>query len=100
VASYLGLVPGENTTGFSRKRTRLTRAGATPSALGVGPAGLVARHPAQDGSMAQWAKRVAERRGADVGSMALARKLSHVLYAMWKHETIHDPRRAAQPVAA
>lgn len=28
VASYLGLVPGENTTGFRTKRTRLTRAGA------------------------------------------------------------------------
>jgi transposase len=28
VASYLGLIPGENTTGFRAKRTRLTRAGA------------------------------------------------------------------------
>ena len=28
VASYLGLIPGENTTGFRTKRTRLTRAGS------------------------------------------------------------------------
>jgi hypothetical protein len=50
--------------------------------------------------MAQWAKQIAERRGAHVAIMALARKLSHVLYAMWKHETTYDPGRAAQPVAA
>ncbi len=50
--------------------------------------------------MVQWAKQVAARRGAQVAIMALARKLAHVLYALWKHETTYDPVRGARPVAA
>jgi len=50
--------------------------------------------------MVQWATRIAERRGAHVAIMALARKLSHVLYAMWKHRVAYDPARAARPAAA
>jgi hypothetical protein len=48
----------------------------------------------------QWAKQVATRRGAQVAITALARKLAHLLYAMWKHETTYDPARAARPIAA
>jgi transposase len=100
VASYLGLVPGENTTGFRTKRTRLTRAGAPQVrwALGQAAWSLYLRRP-QD-PMVQWAKRIAERRGAQVAIMALARKLAHVLYAMWKHRVTYDPARAARPAAA
>ena len=50
--------------------------------------------------MAQWAKQIADRRGAQVAIMALARKLAHVLYALWKHEASYDPTRAARLVAA
>jgi transposase len=49
VASYLGLVPGENTTGFRTKRTRLTRRCAAGT-LGLRSGGLVARYPTEDGS--------------------------------------------------
>jgi transposase len=100
VASYLGLIPGEDTTGFRTKRTRLTRAGAPQVrwALGQAAWSLYLRRP-QD-PMVQWAKQVAARRGAQVAIMALARKLAHVLYAMWKHRTTYDPARAARPAAA
>jgi hypothetical protein len=50
--------------------------------------------------MVQWAKQVAARRGAQVAIMALARKLAHVLYALWKHGTTYDPARGARPAAA
>ena len=46
------------------------------------------------------AKQVAQRRGAQIAIMALARKLSHVLYAMWKYETIDDSARSARVLAA
>jgi hypothetical protein len=49
--------------------------------------------------MVQWAKQIAERRGVHVAIMALARKLAHVLYALWKHQTSYDPSRAAQLTA-
>jgi transposase len=100
VASYLGLIPGENTTGFRTKRTRLTRAGAPQVrwALGQAAWSLYLHRPRDP--MVQWAKQVALRRGAQVAITALARKLAHVLYAMWKHGTSYDPARGAQPVAA
>jgi transposase len=100
VASYLGLILGENTTGFRTKRTRLTRTGAPQVrwALGQAAWSLYLRRP-QD-PMVQWAKQVAQRRGAQVAIMVLARKLSHVLYAMWKHQSTYDPARRARAVAA
>ena len=50
--------------------------------------------------MVLWAKQVAAPRGNQVAIMALARKLAHVLYALWKHDTAYDPVRGARPVAA
>jgi transposase len=44
VASYLGLVPGENTTGFRTKRTP-DSSRCAPGALGPGAGGLVALQP-------------------------------------------------------
>jgi transposase len=100
VASYLGLIPGENTTGFRTKRTRLTRAGAPQVRWALGQAAWsLYLHRPQD-PMVQWAKQVAARRGAQVAIMALARKLAHVLYALWKHGTTYDPARGARPIAA
>jgi transposase len=100
VASYLGLIPGENTTGFRSRRTHLTRAGAPQVRWALGQAAWsLYRHRPKD-PMVQWAKQIATRRGTLVAIMALARKLAHVLYALWKHETTYDPVRGAQPVAA
>jgi transposase len=100
VASYLGLIPGENTTGFRAKRTRLTRAGAPQVRWALGQAAWSLYLHRPHDPMVQWAKQVAARRGAQVAIMALARKLAHVLYALWKHGTTYDPARGARPVAA
>lgn len=100
VASYLGLTPGEKTTGFRTKRGRLTRAGAPQVrwALGQAAWSCYLRRPRDP--MVQWAKQIAARRGAQVAIMALARKLSHVLYALWKHKTTYDPSRGARGALA
>jgi hypothetical protein len=49
--------------------------------------------------MVQWAKQVAARRGPHVAIMALARKLAHVLYALWEHQATYGPLHSAQPAA-
>jgi transposase len=100
VASYLGLIPSEDTTGFRIKRKRLTRAGAPQVrwALGQAAWSLYLRRPRDP--MVQWAKRIAERRGAQVAITALARKLAHVLFAMWRDRATYDPTRSARPMAA
>jgi transposase len=100
VASYLGLIPGENTTGFRTKRTRLTRAGAPQVRWALGQAAWSLYLHRPHDPMVQWAKQVAARRGKQVAIMALARKLAHVLYALWKHGTTYDPARGARPIAA
>jgi len=99
VASYLGLVPGEDTTGFRTRRTRLTRAGAPQVRWALGQAAWSLYIRRKTDPMVLWAKQIAERRGVHVAIMALARKLTHVLYALWKHETSYDPSRAARQAA-
>ena len=91
VASYLDLIPGEKTTGFRTRRRRLTRAGAPQVRWALGQAAWSCYLRRPNDPMVQWAKQIAERRGAQVAIMALARKLSHVLYALWKHQTTYDP---------
>jgi transposase len=98
LAWYLGLVPGENTTGFRTKRTRLTRAGAPQVRWVLGQAAWSIYIRRKQDPMAVWAKQIAARRGPQVAIVALARKLAHVLYAMWKHEATYDPFRAARAV--
>jgi transposase len=89
VASYLGLTPGENTTGFKTKRTRLTKAGAPQVRWALGQAAWSVFLQRRSSPMAQWAKRVAARRGRQVAITALARKLSQVLYALWRDGTTY-----------
>jgi hypothetical protein len=42
---------------------------------------------------------IGERRTIHIAIAALARKLAHVPYAMWKHQTTYDPTHSAQSVA-
>jgi transposase len=93
LASYLGLIPGERTTGFRTRRTRLTRAGAPQVRWALGQAAWSMYLRRSEEPMVRWAKQVAARRGPHVAVMALARKLAHVLYALWKHATVYDPLR-------
>jgi transposase len=82
VASDLGLVPGEHTTGFRTKRTRLTRAGAPPVRGAVGQAAWSLSLRRQTDPMVPWAAPIAARRGAHVAIMALARKLARAVGAL------------------
>ncbi len=66
VASYLGLTPGENTTGFRTKRTRMTKAGAPQVRWALGQAAWSLFLRRQQDPMTKWAKRIAERRGRQV----------------------------------
>jgi transposase len=99
VASYLGLSPGENTTGFRTKRTRLTKAGPPEVrwALGQAAWNMYRRRP--NDPVVQWAKRVAERRGVQIAIVALARKIALILYAIWRDGSTYEPQRGQRAVA-
>ena len=89
--SYLGLTPGENTTGFHERRTRMTKAGPARVRHVLGQAALAfARCRPRDPNVL-WAKKVAERVGKQKATMALARKIARILYALWRDATTYKP---------
>jgi transposase len=105
VASYLGLVPQEYSSGEKQRRGRVMRS-AHPhlQSLLVQAAWRVwrASDPRTE-AFRMWAQDVARRRGKKVAIVALARRLSRTLFAMWRDEADYQPRRirtrGAQPVA-
>lgn len=98
--SYLGLVPGERSSGDSKQRTGLTKAGSPQVRWVLTQAAWSAWRYRSNDPMVAWAKRIAERRGKHVAVVALARKLAGILYAIWRDGTRYDPSRGAQRIDA
>jgi transposase len=93
VESYLGIVPGENSTGESRKRrmTGITKAGPPRVRWALTQAAWSALRCKKHDPMVEWAREVAKRRGRKCAAVALVRKLAGVLYAMWRDGKPYDP---------
>lgn len=92
VEAYLGLVPGENSTGESKRMTGITKAGAPRIRRVLTQAAWAAIRCRKHDPMVEWAQKIAERRGKKVAVMALVRKLAGILYAMWRDGKPYDPR--------
>ena len=94
VRAYLGLVPREMSSGERQARGRITKAGNTRlRSLLVEAAWGILRHTRPETeALRNWAARIAVRRGKRIAAVALARKLSGILYAMWR-----DGTRFGQP---
>ena len=95
LTSYLGLTAGERSSGQTRRRTGIIKAGpsAVRHALGQGAWQLWRRRPKDP--MVLWARRIAERRNTQIAITALARKMAGVLYAMWRDGQPYRPQLAA-----
>ena len=99
VESYLGLVPGESSSSEKKQRLSITKAGqsATRWALVQAAWSLRIRSKREDARPLQnWANEVAKRRGTRVATVALARKLAGILWALWRNGSTFDPKRAAR----
>lgn len=98
LASYIGLVPRERTSG-GRGRQRLgaiTKAGNTYlRAMLTQAAQTILRKSRSDDPLCRWAENVARRRGRRVAIIALARRLTGVLWAMWRDGTVYDAASAS-----
>lgn len=89
VASYLGLVPSEHSSGEQQRRGRVLRS-AHPyvQALLVEAAWRIWRSTdPRTAALRLWARNVASRRGTKIALVALARRLTRILFAMWRDET-------------
>jgi transposase len=95
VEAYLGLVPGEWSTGEGQRRGRITKTGNTrmrwlliQAALSI----MRLRDPRAVG-LRTWALRIAARRGRTVAAVALARRRAGILWAMLRDEASYEPQR-------
>lgn len=90
--SYLGLTPGERSSGDHKHSTGITKAGAPKLRWALIQAAWSAwRHRRQD-PMVLWALRVQERRGKTIAIVALARKMAGILFALWRDGSVYDPK--------
>jgi len=95
VASYLGLVPGEYSSGDTQRRGRVLRS-ARPhlQSLLVQAAWRVSRaSDPRTERFRTWTQAIARRRGKKVAMVALARRLARTLFAMWRDQTDYQPER-------
>jgi transposase len=92
VESYLGLVPGEDSSAERRRRTSITKAGPAALRWCLVQAAWAARRARHKDPMQRWADEIEKRRGKRVAVLALARKLAGILYAIWRDGTVYEPR--------
>ena len=95
MTSYLGLVPREYSSGEQQQRGRVMRS-AHPyvQALLVQAAWRVCRSTdPRAAALRAWAQAIAARRGKKIATVALARRLARLLYAMWRDEVDYQPTR-------
>jgi transposase len=96
--SYLGLTPGDDSSGERQRRTGITKAGSARVRWALVQAAWTAIRVRPEDPLAQWTAGVMQRRGKRVGIVAAARKLAGILFAMWRDQTTYDPPRAANVV--
>jgi transposase len=100
VQAYLGLTPGERSSGDHQQRTGITKAGPPPMRWILVQSAWCLRRVRRDDPIVVWSRNVEARRGKRVATIALARRIAGILYAMWRDETTYQPTRATAPAPA
>jgi transposase len=102
VESYLGLVPSEYSSGERQHRGRITKRGnARMRSLLVEAGWRILRSRKNEcAHLKVWAMQIAARRGKRIAVVALARRLSGILYAMWRDGNVYrTPNKKLEVVA-
>lgn len=97
VQSYLGLVPGEDSSSKRKRRTGITKAGPPRLRWVLAQAAWIFRRTQKTDPLALWAAEVEKRRGKMIAMTALARRLAGVMYAIWRDGTRYDASRLRRP---
>jgi len=97
--AYLGVVPGERSSGEKRRVGRITKAGnARARWLLIEAAWRIVRSRSEEtAALRAWASGIATRRGKRVAVVALARRLAGILYAMWRDGARYDGGKVRAP---
>lgn len=97
VGSYLGLTPGQNSSSERSRMTGITKAGPVAVRWVLVQAAWIAWRRRPNDPMVRWAQQIAERRGRHIAIVALARKLSGILFALWRDQTTYRAAPTALP---
>jgi transposase len=84
VSAALGLVPREDSSAERRHRGHITKAGPGELRSLLVQAGWACWRSKRSGTLHAWVEGVARRRGRRIAVVALARRLSRILYALWR----------------
>jgi transposase len=98
LSAALGLVPREHSSAERRHRGHLTKAGPRElRSLLVQAAWACwrSRRTCRSATLRAWVERLAARRGRRVAVVGLARRLSRILYAVWRDTTTFNAARLA-----
>jgi transposase len=98
VESYLGLVPREWSSSEIQRKGRITKAGNGRMRWLLVEAAwciLGRKRKPETAALRDWAEKIALRRGRAIAAVALARRLTGILYAMWRDGTDYDPATLA-----
>jgi transposase len=95
VSAAIGLVPREDSSAERRHRGHITKAGPRElRSLLIQAAWVCWRHGGS-GTLRAWVERLAARRGRRIAVVALARRLSRILFAIWRDDTTFDLTKIA-----
>lgn len=98
VMSYMGLVPREFSSGEKQVRGHITKAGSSRiRALLVQAAQRILRFRKPEMEhLTKWAEGIVQRRGKRIGVVALARRLSGIMWAMLRDGAEYQPQHGRQ----
>jgi transposase len=96
VSAAIGLVPREDSSAERRHRGHITKAGPRELRSLLVQAAWVCWRSAKAPTLQQWVAGLAARRGTRIAVVALARRLSRILYAIWRDQSTF----AGRPLAA
>jgi transposase len=100
--AYLGLVPGERSSGELRRIGPITKAGNRRARwLLVEAAWRILRSTDAAGApLRAWARSIVTRRGSRIAVVAVARRLAGILYAMWRDGAPYEAGKIRRPRSA
>lgn len=96
--SFLGLVPGERSSGERKRTTSITKAGSPKMRWALVQSCWVARRWSRADPMVRWSEEIEKRRGKRVAIIALARKMAGIMYAIWRDGSTYEAKRGASRV--
>jgi transposase len=97
--AFLGLVPGERSSGEKRRVGKITKAGnSRVRYLLVEAAWRIMRSKSEEtAALRAWALLIAARRGKRIAMVALARRIAGILYAMWRDNSPYNAEKLRMP---